>query len=216
MGLPLLDNYYGRTVANRIRVTTSAGVAGTSTVSTANVQPLRVPAGPSNWLRITITGANNVVPGQAGAGISDVLIPGVNVTRFLKPAEDAAGAKAPGIAVSFTQPMSAPSSEDSQSQASQQLDRVFDTPAAATLSARITAVPEPGPALEALISKLSPAARSQFKVTASSIWDALPALGPDNLFRPGSRMPWLAGGDDPHPELELAWHGRRTILARSS
>ncbi len=212
IGLQLLDSYYGRAGANQLRVTTSAGAATSDTVSTATVQPLRVPAGPSNWLRITITGANNVVPGEAGAGISDVLIPDVHVTRFLRPAEDAAGARARAFVVSFSQQVSSPYSQDSQYQASTpQLDRVFDTPATATLSARITAVPEPGPALEALISKLSPAARSQFQVTASSIWDALPEFGPDNLFLPGSGKPWLSSGNDPHPVLELAWHGRRTI-----
>lgn len=212
VGIQLLNSYYGRAIANQLRVSTSAGVATTDTVSTTNVQPLGVPAGPSSWLRITITGASNVVPGLAGAGISDVLIPGVHVTRFLKSAEDATGAKAPAFVVSFSQQVPSPYNQDSQNQANtQQLDRVFDTPAAATMSARITAVPDPGQALEALISKLSPAAKSQFRVTASSMWDALPEFGPDNLFLPGSGRPWLSSGDDPHPVLELAWHGRRTI-----
>ena len=212
VGVQLLDSYYGRAIANQVRVTTSAGFASTDMVSTAGVQPLRVPAGPSSWLRITITGANNVVPGEAGAGISDVQIPGVHVTRFLKPAEDAAGGKAPAVVFSFSQQVSSPYNQDSQNQANtQQLDRVFDIPAAATLSARIAAVPDPGPALEALISQLSPAATSQFQVTASSSWDALPELGPDNLFQPGTGRPWLSSGDDPSPTLELAWHGRRTI-----
>jgi arabinofuranan 3-O-arabinosyltransferase len=212
VGLRLLDDYYGRDVANQLRVTTSAGAATTNTVSTADVQPLQVPAGPSSWLRITITGANNVVPGQAGAGISDVLIPGVRVTRFLKPAEDAAGAKAAALVFSLSQQVSSPYNQDGQNQANlQQLDRIFDTPVAATLSARITAVPDPGPGLEALITKLSPAAASQFQVTASSIWDSLPAFGPDNLFQPGTGRPWLSSGDDPNPTLELAWPGRRTI-----
>jgi arabinofuranan 3-O-arabinosyltransferase len=212
VGLRLLDDYYGREIANQLRVTTSAGVATTDTVSTANVQPLRVPAGPSSWLRITITGADNVVPGQAGAGISDVRIPGVRVTRSLEPADDAAGATAGALVFSFAQQVSSPYNQNGQNQAGTQgLDRIFETRGAGTLSARITAVPDPGPGLDALISKLSPAATSQFQVTASSIWDGLPEFGPDNLFQRSAGRPWLSSGDDPNPTLELTWRGRRTI-----
>jgi arabinofuranan 3-O-arabinosyltransferase len=215
VGIQLLDSYYGQAIPNQLRVTTSAGVASTDTVSTADVQPLQVPAGPSSWLRVTITGANNVVPGEAGAGISDVLIPGVHVTRFLKPAEDAAGTRAAAVVFSFSQQVSSSYNQDSQDNlnpaSTQQLDRVFDMPAAATMSARITAVPDPGPALEDLISQLSPRSKSRFQVTASSIWAGLPEFGPDNLFRPGAGRPWLSGANDPHPWLELTWQGRRTI-----
>ena len=57
------------------------------------------------------------MPGEAGAGISDVQIPGVHVTRFLKPAEDAAGGKAPAVVFSFSQQVSSPYNQDSQNQA---------------------------------------------------------------------------------------------------
>jgi arabinofuranan 3-O-arabinosyltransferase len=215
VGIQLLDSFYGQAVANELRVTTSAGSTSTDVLGTSNIQPLRMPAGPSPWLRITITGASNVVPGQVGAGISDVLIPGVKVTRFLKPAEDAAGARAPAVAFSFSQSVSSPYNQDSKANVipanSQQLDRVFHTAAAETLSAGISAVPDPGPALEALISQLAPTGRSQFGVTASSIWDALPEFGPDNLFQTGTGKPWLSSEVDPHPPLELTWHGVRAI-----
>ena len=215
IGIRLLDSFYGQAIANELRATTSAGSASTGMVGSADVQRMRVPVGPSRWLRITITGASNVVPGRIGAGISDVLIPGVKVTRFLKPAEDAAGAKAPAAAFSFSQPVSSPYDQDSKANlilaGSQELDRVFRTPVAATFSAGITAVPDPGPALEALISQLSPAIGARFQVTASSTWNALPEFGPDNLFQPGTGRPWLSSGDDPHPTLEFTWPGVRAI-----
>ena len=86
----------GRSIANQLRVTTSAGSAVSETVSTAG--PAATRAGRADqWLRITITGASNVVPGDPGAGITDVLIPGVRVTRYLQAAEDPAGAKTSAV-----------------------------------------------------------------------------------------------------------------------
>ncbi len=209
VGIALLDDTYLRSIANQLRVTTSAGTATTDVVGTGNIQPLRVPAGPARWLRITITGASNVVPGDPGAGISDVLIPGVRVSRYLQPAQSMAGARAPAVTYSFSQP--APSQFDLASATSGQLDRMFRTTTSAALTARISAEPVPGPALQALIAKLTPPTRKQFQVTASSTWNYLPEFDPVNLFRPGTDKPWIAGASDPHPQLKLTWHGKRRI-----
>jgi arabinofuranan 3-O-arabinosyltransferase len=214
IGIRLLGGY-GRSIPNQLRVTTASGSAITNAVGSSSVQPIRVSAGPSRWLRVTITGASNVVPGQAGAGISDVLIPGVRVTRYLQPAEDPAGTKAPAVVFSFMQQISSPYQQGTQAvanqAASQQLDRFFALPTAGPLSVLISAVPNPGPALEALISSLSHRGRSQFRVTASSTWNGLPIFGPDNLFEPIVSRPWLASAGDTNPQLALSWHGRRTI-----
>ncbi|MGO8959891.1 MAG: alpha-(1-_3)-arabinofuranosyltransferase family protein [Streptosporangiaceae bacterium] len=209
VGIQLLDDTYLRSIANQLRVTTSAGSVTTEMAGTGNVQPLRVPAGPARWLRITITGASDVVPGDPGAGISDVLIPGVRVTRYLQPAQSAAGANAPAVIYSFSQP--APSPFGQFSPASGQLDRMFRTTASTALTARIWAEPVPGTALQALIAKLTPSTRNEFQVTASSTWNYLPEFGPVNLFRPGTGKPWIASASDTHPQLKLTWHGKRRI-----
>ena len=210
IGIRLLDDSAIRSVANQLRVTTAAGSATTDTVSTGNVQQVRVKRGWSRWLRITITGASNVVPGNPGAGISDVLIPGVTVSSYLETATSTAGARAPAQAYSFTQQMASPYGQDGQA-AGTALNRIFTTPADSGLYASITAMPDPGSALDSLIARLTPHSRSELWVAASSIWDSLPALGPANLFQPGTTMPWLAGAADPQPRLEISWRGRRTI-----
>ena len=64
--------------------------------------------GPTSWLRITITGASNVVAGGPGAGFTGVLIPGVTVTRYLQPAEDPAGTAAASTVYSFHQQAAPP------------------------------------------------------------------------------------------------------------
>jgi arabinofuranan 3-O-arabinosyltransferase len=210
VGIQLLDDSPTRSIANQLHVTTAAGGATTDTVDTGNVQQLRVPTGPSRWLRITITGASNVVPGDPGAGISDVLIPGVRVTTYQQSAADPAGAKAAAQAYSFSQQLPSPYVQ-SEASGGADLNRIFTTSAERRLTASISALPEPGPALDSLIASLTPDYPSDFQVSASSTWDSLPELGPDNLFERASGKPWLAAATDTQPQLAISWHGIRTI-----
>ncbi len=210
IGIQLLVDSYLRSVANQLRVSTAAGSAVSDVVNTAATQPLRVPTGLTRWLRITITDASNVVAVNPGAGITDVLIPGVRVTKYLQVAQDRAGATAPTTAYSFGQLLSPPTSglhEDGGTS----IDRVFTTSRSGQLTAQLAAAPRPGPALEALITNLTPVTTTQFQVTASSTWESSPMLGPGNLFGPSTGRPWIASATDLHPTLEIAWHGRRTI-----
>jgi arabinofuranan 3-O-arabinosyltransferase len=200
-GIKLLDDSYLRSIANQLRVTTAAGTATTETVSVAAEQPLQLPPGPTRWLRITITGASNVVPGNPGAGISDVLLPGVRLSTFLQPAEDRAGPGAPAVVYSFAQP-TLTGMED--------LNRTFVTTGDSRLTANITALPQPGAALESILTSLSRPTKSAFAVTATSVWGSLPEFGPSNLFARAGK-PWLAAAGDPSPALTVSWHGRRTI-----
>jgi arabinofuranan 3-O-arabinosyltransferase len=208
--IELLDDSTARAFATQLVVTTSAGRAVTNTVATGAAQPINLPAGPSSWLRITITAASNVRSGYPGAGITDVLIPGIRVTTYLQPAEDEAGASAPTVAYSFSQP--APSAEQlAVGYSAADINRAFVTPSATRVSGELTAVPTPGPALGALIARLTPVAKSEFSVTASSTWNNLPAFDPVSLFRSTARLPWLASSADSEPTLTLHWRGRRTI-----
>ena len=87
VGIRLLDDSTDREIASVLRVTTAAGTATTGVAATGAVQPLNVPPGRTGWLRITIAAAQRLRLGYPGAGISDVLIPGVKVTRLLQPAQ---------------------------------------------------------------------------------------------------------------------------------
>ena len=94
VGIRLLDDSTDREIASLLRVSTAAGSATTKVAATGALQPLNVVPGRTRWLRITIAGARRVSLGYPGAGISDVLIPGVRVTRLLQPAQDPAGRQA--------------------------------------------------------------------------------------------------------------------------
>jgi arabinofuranan 3-O-arabinosyltransferase len=200
----LLDDI-PRPVATRLSVTTAAGRAVTATRVTAAPQPLTVPSGTTGWLRITIDAASGGTPGGPGAGIADVAIPGVRVTKYLQPAQLQAG---PAPSFSFQRDTATvlglpgnPSEPD--------LNRTFTTPAAERvgLSATVTAVP--GAALDTLLGRLGSKSPAQLRISATSTFGSLPALRPQNLLGGGTLSGWIAAG--PHATLHLQWTGRRSI-----
>ena len=199
----LLDDI-PRPVATRLVITTAAGRATTGTRVTGTPQPVTVPPGTTSWLRITIAAARGGTPGGPGAGLSEVTVPGVRVTRFLQPAQDPAG-PAPSFsfhrdtATTFGLPGAPPEPS---------LDRTFTTSAAQrfAVSASVTAVP--GAALNALLDRAGPGPPAQLHITASSTFGSLPALRPENLLQ-SSGAGWLAAG--PHATLHLRWKGQRTV-----
>jgi arabinofuranan 3-O-arabinosyltransferase len=197
----LLDDL-PRPVATRLVVTTAAGRAVTDTRVTAAAQPLRIPPGTSGWLRVTIAATRGGTPGGPGAGISDVSIPGVRVTSYLRPSQDQ-----PGPAPSFSfqratgEALGLPGDPPEAD-----LNRTFSTQAAASfgVSAEVAAVP--GAALNALLDRLGAAASAQLRISASSTFGSLPALRPQNLLDGAG---WIAAG--PSATVYLRWNGPKTI-----
>jgi arabinofuranan 3-O-arabinosyltransferase len=197
-GIRLLDDSPYRALATQLAVTTAAGTVSTAMKASGGLQSLRLVPGTSRWLRITITGAINSAPGGPGAGISDVLIPGITVTKYLQPAQSVSGAMARQVVYSFQrQP------EESR------LARTFTTPAREPLSIAMTAQPVAGPGLDALIAHLTAFPAGTFQATASSSWSGLAGFGADGAFT-GS-APWIAAAGDRDPAITLRWHGVRTI-----
>jgi arabinofuranan 3-O-arabinosyltransferase len=210
IGIQLLADDPSRSVAARVLVSTAAGSVSTSLADTGTVQALRVRPGATNWLRVTITAASNVVAGGPGAGFAGVLIPGVRVTRYLQPAEDPAGTRADSAVYSFRQQAASPAAA-SGPRASQALARTFQVTGEQQVGMTAAAVAVPGAALDRLIGSLAPAGGSTFQATASSTWDSLPRYGPDNLFSAAGDTPWIASPADTSPLLHLTWKGIRTI-----
>ncbi|PZS37647.1 MAG: DUF3367 domain-containing protein [Pseudonocardiales bacterium] len=204
----LLDDGTGRSMADRLEVSTATGKVSTAVRPTNATQQLRVPPGPTAWLRITITGAPGGTSGDPGAGLRDVLIPGVRVTSFLQPAEDAAGRLAPSLAFSFQQQIPSPASL-ANAAAYPPLARTFVTPDPEMLRMTATAVALPGQALDALLGRLTPASRRAIHVSASSTLGSLPSLAAANLLRGAKAVSWIAGA--PNPVIRLSWHGDRHI-----
>jgi len=207
IGIQLLLDNIDRSVANELQVSTAQGKATTTVLPTNDTQQLLVRPGKTTWLRITILGASNDVPGNPGAGIREVLIPGVTVTRYLQPAQSSAGSAASSVAFSFHQ--SAPSPAGSgNSAATVTMARTFSLSQAMPLQLTGSAVAQPSGALNSLLARLEPLGKSSLQVSASSTWGSLQYFGPDNLFD-NSPTPWISGSSN--PSITLSWLGSRTI-----
>jgi len=208
IGIRLLHNFSARPIARRLTVSTDAGSVTSSVRPTGASQPMAVPPGPTRTLRITIAGVRGGVPGGPGAGIADVTIPGVTVTKYLKPAQARAGEAAAATAFSFEQPVPSPASLANVA-AYPPLARTFTTPGQGWFHLGASAIAVPGSALDAVLTSLTPVRGNTLEVTASSTYGSLPGLAPANLFRLDHPGPWIAGGQ--HATLRLSWQGTRTI-----
>jgi arabinofuranan 3-O-arabinosyltransferase len=204
LSIRLLDDI-PRPIATRLVVTTAAGRSVTATRVTGAAQPLSVPAGATRWLRITIAAARGGAPGGPGAGISQVAIPGVRVTRFLRPAQEQAG---PAPSFSFHR-ATATSLGLPGAPPEPALDRTFTAPAAERVDLAASATAVPGPALSALLARAGSATPAQLQISATSTFGSLPALRPQNLLDGSDVTGWVAAR--PHATLHLRWPGRRRI-----
>jgi arabinofuranan 3-O-arabinosyltransferase len=204
IGIRLLADSPQREMADQLRVSTAAGSTTTKVAGTGAVQPLNVVPGQTTWLRVTITGARGVTPLGLGAGISDVLIPGVHVTRLLQPAEDPAGQRAASVSFSFQQQVPSPFALGNPA-ATPALARTFTLAGALSLRLRASALALPGAGLDALLDKLRPPGPGVLEVSAAS-----PGAGNlVSLIEGSGSVPWVAG--TAAPVIHLSWHGMRRI-----
>jgi len=210
IGIRLLDDSTTREIATRLRVSTSAGSATTEVAATGTTQPLNVVPGRTGWLRITITGARRIRLAYPGAGISDVLIPGVRVTRLLQPAEDPAGRQAASVAFSFRQQVPSPFAFADPT-ATTPMARMFTVADPETLGLNASALALPGPGLDALLDRIGPPGPGLLQVSVASTPGAEPAGFPASLISGSATMPWTA--DTSSPVIHLSWHGQRRIAS---
>jgi arabinofuranan 3-O-arabinosyltransferase len=210
IGIRLLDDSTDREIASVLRVSTAVGSAITHVAATGAVQPLNVVPGRTSWLRITIAAASRVTLGYPGAGISDVLIPGVRVTRLLQPAEDPAGLQAASTAFSFHQQVPSPLAFADPT-AVPPMARTFIVPRPVTLRLRASALALPGPGLAALLDEINPPGPGKLQVAVAASPGQLPAGFPGSLISGTTGMPWTA--DTPSPVIHLSWHGKRRIAS---
>jgi len=152
LGIRLLDDSTDREIASVLRVSTAAGSTTTAMAATGAVQPLNVVPGRTGWLRITILDARRVSLGYPGAGISDVLIPGVRVTRLLQPAQDPARLHAASTVFSFHQQVPSPFAFADPA-ATAPMARTFTVADPARVQLQASALALPGPGLDALLDR---------------------------------------------------------------
>ena len=210
IGIRLLDDSTDREIARLLRVSTAAGSATTKVAATGALQPLNVVPGRTRWLRITIAGARRVSLGYPGAGISDVLIPGVRVTRMLQPAQDPAGRQAASTVFSFHQQVPSPFAFADPA-ATPSMARTFTVASPATLRLQASALAVPGPGLDALLDKISPPGPGVLQVSVASTPGELPPGFPASLISGSAGMPWTA--ETTSPVIHLSWRGQRRIAS---
>lgn len=213
----------------RVAVQTDTGVLESDLGPGDDAQVLAVPSGETSTLRVTVVAVGEGT--VSGAGIRELAVPGLKVTRTLAvpavtPADlggSASGDPAPatlvfavadgrrGECVGTTtgdtgvercaRQLARPGEEN------RDLRRSAELAAAADYDAELTARPRPGRALEELLA-LDPDA---IVATASSRAVADPLGRPQAAVDHDPGTGWVAAPGDESPELTLTWGPRRTV-----
>jgi arabinofuranan 3-O-arabinosyltransferase len=206
-GIELLADTSERPMITTITATTAAGSVTTNLAETGRLQALQLPAGQTTSLRLTIDATTRSVPGGLGAGITDVRLPGVKVTRLLQPAQDPASALANSMAFSFHRDVNPPLTVAPGGQESR-FARTFTTSMPMTLQVSAGGVAMPGDVLNGLLDthRLK---QSALRIAASSTWANLPQFRAENLIDGNYSTGWVANG--PGASLRLNWPGQRSI-----
>jgi arabinofuranan 3-O-arabinosyltransferase len=217
----------------RVTVSTAAGQVSDPVRVTASLQSLRVPAGPSDWLRITVTG---VAPLSAASldgtqvGIATIDVPGLSASRtIVAPAVPPAcpGGRPPGTPRGCQQAtVVLAKAQPYQSSCELAPARWACSPGLASPTEEQygfdEAVTEPSPQVaqmhgtaiviqSALIGKYALSRRGQPVVTASSTDIGAPQDQPWNAFDGNPATSWVASPADPHPTLSISWRAPRRI-----
>jgi arabinofuranan 3-O-arabinosyltransferase len=203
----------------KVTVTTAAGTVSEAVKITAKAQPLRVPAGESDWLRITVTGLENqdITPlFGTQAGISSVAIPGVKPSMtIVTPKVAGPGPAAPGPAATVLakaqpyqpgcmltsvrwvcSPLLARETEEQHG-----FDESFTeaTPAKAKLSGTVL-LPDPYQVANyAFFIAFGP------QVIATSSYTNDPQDQAWSAFDGNPATTWVASTADTHPKLAINW-----------
>ena len=207
-----------------VTVSTAAGQVSDPVRITGNLQSLRVPAGPTDWLRITITGldASPAVPLLgAQVGIASVIVPGVSATAAIV-APTVAGGDPSAVVLAKAQPYQSGCmltsvrwvcSPQLSSETEEQygFDHAFDESAPEQVALRGSAVlTNPS-----LLDTYAVPAGNQPVVAASSTYTGDLQDQPRNAFDGSAATAWIASPADPHPKLTISW-GNPRVLSRVS
>ncbi|WP_104523968.1 alpha-(1-_3)-arabinofuranosyltransferase domain-containing protein [Blastococcus atacamensis] len=198
----------------RVRLTTDAGAFTVALADSDDPQRLPLPPGRTSTLTIAPIPTDD----DAGAlALAEVELPGVAVTRSVVtpvPGEqvdvyafDAANPGVAGCLVRDDGPRCAGTLVQ-DAEEPQGLDRVLTVARPAAHDLEVTAVPRPGPALDAL---LAAAHGDEVGVVASSSAVDDPRASARAAVDGDPSTSWLAAGDDESPTLELSWPEPRTF-----
>ncbi len=188
----LLEDGSWRPAVTALRVTTEAGSVVTAVQPTEDTQTLAVPDGATSWLKISFETVGGETSSSAGAGLREVTIPGVTVTRELvTPSELAAQFRAPNQPAPtyvFERATSDPRSLLRRDE-EVTLNRSFVVPHDSALTMSGTATAVPGTALFALLDGDRTA---KLRVQASSTLADLPEYDARQLVDGRDDTLWAA------------------------
>lgn len=210
---PLLEG--GASPVARVRVTTDAGSVE-ARVTRAPGQVVELPPGRTGAIRVTIT---DLGAGGVRAGLREVAVPGVEVTRVLAAPADAASAPAGPVSVALARtddsradcvavvrgPLCAPGLRRVGEERGA-LERSFVTTSPATVELTGLAQPVPGPALDALLASVR---GSALRVRASDSVLRSPIGGVASVLDGSTATTWTA--PETEVSLELAWDEPRSV-----
>jgi arabinofuranan 3-O-arabinosyltransferase len=189
-----------------VRVETDHGFEDSPLAPNGNPQPVKAPAGQAKWLKITVLAAQSPKAGLAGAGFSEVSVPGVQVTRLLRLPTDARDTEA--RAEVFSLHRGSDPGGLSPASAEEGLHRRLSVGRGGDFAVTAQALPVPGEALDRLVTGADPRQGRRITATADSTSRLGNGLSPRNLVDEDLTTAWIAGD---RPVIHLRWPGRKTI-----
>lgn len=196
-----------RAAPTRVRITTEQGSKESPLAADGTSQRVRAPAGPSEWLKLTVTATESASPGLTGAGFSEISVPDVEVTKLLRLPQDAGGVAAEREIVSLHRAFDSggllPVAEEGSG-----LHRRFRSAAEEDWKVSATALPLPGEEMDRLLTKVAPEQRDRITATADSTSRLSTSAGPRSLVDGDLTTAWIAGDD---PTVHLRWPQKKQI-----
>ncbi len=198
---------------SQVTVQTAAGRRTDVVQVTGDAQPLRMPAGASGWLRITVTGlaAPPVPVIGSQVGIADISVPGVQASRTIV-APPVPGGDPAAVVLAKAQPqpsgcmltparwVCAPSLV-TPSEEQYGFDHAFGEHEAERAEVRGLAVLTNA----SVADRYARLGLREATVTASSAYTPDPQDQPRSVFDGDPATTWIASPDDQHPRLTIRW-----------
>ncbi|MEU9730318.1 alpha-(1-_3)-arabinofuranosyltransferase family protein [Streptomyces sp. NPDC048002] len=195
-----------RPAPTRVRVETEQGSRTSYLEADGTAQNVKAPAGPTEWMKLTIVDSVERRTGLTGAGFSEISLPDVQVTRLLRLPTDAEDSSAAAEIVSLSRAADPTGLSATGTEAG--LHRTFSTGSAGTYEVRASAVPVPGEALDRLLYEVAPEQQNRIVATADSTARLGAGLSARNLTDGDLTTAWIAGD---RPTVHLSWEGKQAV-----
>ncbi|GAA3845930.1 alpha-(1-_3)-arabinofuranosyltransferase family protein [Streptomyces phyllanthi] len=202
-----------RSAPTRVRVETERGAVTSYLQPDGTTQEVRARPGSTDWLRITILDSEERHSGLAGAGFSEIDLPGVpKVTRMLRLPTDADRSDASAEVVSLHRAANPTGLSPTGTESG--LHRRFTTAASGaygTYDVKVSAVPVPSAELDRLLYEVAPeesAEADRVTATADSTANFGTGMSPRNLTDGDLTTAWIAGDK---PVIHLTWPNREKV-----